>query len=154
MSILPMTEDTDVSSDAVPLTDKMWFRILFDGSLIDILGGMTSVGFVALSSEVPELLECIASPPYAAFMVTAPPADGEVYVIAHWARFAEPDSVQEPELVNVPPALLSLHDTVLAGVDAGVALSVTLTPYCTVSPALTDAGFGVTIVVVQSTGWF
>ena len=154
-SILPVTDDMEVSSNAVPLTNDTWFNaVLLDGSVIVSVGGMTSAGVVALRIDVPELFECVASPPYVASMVTAPPDDEDVYFMLHVALFSDPDRRQEPELSKLPPAPLSFHDTLFAGVDAGVALSVTVTSYCMVSPAPTDDGFGVTTVVVQSTGWF
>jgi hypothetical protein len=109
---------------------------------------------VTSSTDVPELVECTASPPYDAVIVTDATDDDAVYVIVQVALPPEPERAHEPESLNVPPAPPSSHDTVSVGVDGNEVLSVTVTVYTMLLFRLSDDGLGSTVVVVQSTGLF
>src|SRR5438309_10729301 len=80
--------------------------------------------------------------------------DDGVYCMVHVTLLPEPERLHEAKLLNFPPVPPSLHDTVPVGVDAGEAGSVTVVLYVIIFPLLTAEGFGVTVVVVQSTGEF
>ena len=91
------------------------------GTLVLVLRLLT------VSADVPELPACELSPEYVAVTVAALGVAGAAYVVLHELELELALTNTQVELLKLPPAPASYHETILVGVDGAALASVTVT---------------------------